>query len=137
MIMLSACGFRCDLCPALERNVSCREDQEATSSGWKKYYDIDLPPDQIVCGGCRVAPAPGRELPARKCETRDCVTERGLDNCGQCEEYPCERKESLMRDVERTIERHAKSVSPAEYAEFFEPYDARRNFEELRNTGSA
>ena len=132
IMMLSACGFRCDLCPAFKQNISGPEDQVALSKGWKKYYDIDMLPDQIICDGCRATLAQGRELPARECETRNCVMERGLDSCGQCEDYLCKRRESLMAGVERISEKHRESISEEEYSLFFEPYESRKNLEELR-----
>jgi hypothetical protein len=130
--MLSACGFRCDLCPAFNENVSSEADQVATSEGWKKYNDIDMPPEQISCDGYSSPLRSGHELPSRKCETRDCVTKRGLGNCASCEEYLCDRRESNMRDLERAIEKHASSVSEEEYSRFFEPYDARKHLGMLK-----
>jgi hypothetical protein len=132
--MISACGFRCDLCPAFHKNVSGPEHQTAVASGWKKYYDIDMAPEKIICDGCRSEIREGRELPAHKCKTRDCVEAGGLANCGYCDEYPCEHREATMSGVEKSRDAHENSISESERLRFFEPYEARRNFEEIRKT---
>jgi hypothetical protein len=130
--LISACGFRCDLCGAFAGNLAGPGDQRDVAAEWKKFYDIDMAPDRIICDGCRNGVVEGRELPARDCRTRTCVAERELENCGHCEEYPCERLDSVMGDVERTREKFEGSISEEERRKFFEPYRARRNFEEIR-----
>lgn len=130
--LISACGFRCDLCPAFVENLTGQSDQRNVAAGWKKFYDIDMVPERIVCNGCREVIAEGRELPARECQTRTCVVKKGLENCGHCEDYPCERLDSVMSNVERTREKFEGSISEEERQKFFEPYQARRNFEEIR-----
>lgn len=132
-MLLSACGFRCDLCPAFNENVAGKAGQATVSERWRKYWDIDMAPEQIACDGCRSPLNPGRELPARSCETRDCVSKRGLDNCGGCEDYLCRRRENLMRDVERNTEKYVSSISEKEYSKYFEPYDARKHLNKLRD----
>lgn len=39
---------------------------------------------QGACSGCRTAHAPG------DCFTFDCVDQKGLTYCGQCESFPCD-----------------------------------------------
>jgi hypothetical protein len=131
-VIISACGFRCDLCPAYFTNITGPADQQATAAGWKRYYDIDMQPETIVCEGCRSVVRPGRELPARECATRDCVSEKRLVNCGRCESYPCERRESLMAELEGVFQRYEAIASRGHREKFFVPCDARKNFEEMR-----
>jgi Protein of unknown function (DUF3795) len=132
--MISACGFRCDLCPAFFKNEMGPEYQAEIAAGWKNYYDIDMAAEKIICDGCRAEIAPGRELPARECKTRDCVADKDLENCAHCDEYPCGHREVTMSGVEKSRDNHVGSISEEERLKFFEPYEARRNFEEIRRS---
>jgi|BarGraNGADG00212_2_1021979.scaffolds.fasta_scaffold57908_2 Protein of unknown function (DUF3795) len=131
-VMFSACGFRCDVCPAFKDNVVGPEDQRAVAAAWKKYFDIDMEPAQIMCNGCFSELVEGLELPARECKTRDCVTDKGFETCAECEDYPCEHREATMSAVEKARDEHAPSMSPEEREKYFEPYNARKNFDAIR-----
>ncbi len=129
--MISACGYHCDECGAFHLNIEGPEGQEVVAQAWKKYYDIDMAPERIICFGCR-EPRGDRELPAKECETRDCVARRGLDNCAECDDFICEALETKLKNVEETLNRYRNSVSDDERAKYFDPYDARATFEGLR-----
>jgi Protein of unknown function (DUF3795) len=132
--ILSACGYRCDLCRAFHLNLRGPEDQQEVAAAWKEYYEIDMLPEQITCDGCPSGPREGRELPGKDCRIRKCNAERGLENCGYCDEYPCETLEETMTRVEKTLNRYRNTVSEEERARYFDPYGARANFELLRRT---
>src|SRR4030042_320964 len=93
--ILARCGYRCDLCLAYRAKVeSDPADQQKLSDGWYKYFGFRLPPEQIICDGCM---AENPTLIDSRCPVRPCVVEKGLDHCGQCELYVCERlKERLV-----------------------------------------
>lgn len=133
-ILFSACGFKCDLCPAFSKNFTGHDYQLKIASGWKKYYDIEMVPETIICDGCHGEIAEGRQLPARDCQTRECVADRLLLHCGECGEYPCEHKESKMSSIETTRDKYRDAISEEEREKFFEPYDARKNFAEIRKS---
>lgn len=38
------------------------------------------------CKGCALE----KEIPWGECEIKVCCERKGLDHCGQCEEFPCE-----------------------------------------------
>jgi len=50
------------------------------------------------CGGCR---AGGSKLPG--CTANSCSKERGVDFCGECEEFPCEKNEYNPQLKERWL----------------------------------
>lgn len=130
--ILSACGYRCDLCRAFHLNIAGPEEQRETAAAWKKYYGIDMPAEKIICDGCPSGPREERELPGKDCRIRKCTSERGLKNCGLCGEYPCEKLEETMTRVEKTLNKYRDIVSEEERAQYFDPYDARANFEALK-----
>jgi hypothetical protein len=132
--MLSACGYHCEECGAFHLNIAGVEDQKETAAAWKRFYDIEMPPERVICDGCHSNPREGRELPGKDCRIKKCTAERGLENCGYCGEYPCETLESTMKDVEKTLNRYRDRVSEVERARYLDPYDARAAFEELRRT---
>ena len=130
-MMFSACGFRCDLCPAFKDNIVRPGDQRVVAEGWKRFFDIEMEPARIICDGCFSEFVEGNALPARECRTRDCVTEKGLETCADCAEYPCEHRETTMSSVEKARDKHAGSISAEDHEKYFEPYEARRNLEAI------
>ena len=82
--IISACGNDCSSCP---RHVPKTDDElRRTAELWMKigYRDRIVTNEEISCIGC----------------TKDnwcrygivhCTTDRNIENCGQCNEYPCER----------------------------------------------
>jgi len=59
---LSICGIDCDIC---------------------KYKE------ESGCKGCRIVAPKGECIWGGRCELYDCATEKGLEHCGLCEEFPC------------------------------------------------
>ena len=47
------CGYSCDLCKAFVSNIINKDEREILSNMWKKYYDLDIPTEEIYCDGCR------------------------------------------------------------------------------------
>ena len=128
--IVTRCGYRCDLCLAFERNVS--EDpgnRETLSDGWSRCYGFRIPPPEICCDGCLTEDA---VLIDDGCPVRPCVIERGLDNCSQCESYPCARLEERTVTVEEIRERVGEDIPVEDYQRFIRPYENRRRLDVLR-----
>jgi hypothetical protein len=131
-IIVSCCGYRCDLCPAFVKNNSSAADRLAVAAGWSKYFKLRMKPDSIRCHGCLAEDSGGCDLPPQDCAVRRCVIERKLDNCAGCAEYPCKELERRMRGVEKTIRRFQGKILKREYDRFIAPYDARTMLNRLR-----
>lgn len=58
--------------------------------------------EDLECEGCR---SEKRSLFCRdKCKMAKCATDRGLDFCGQCEEYPCRELKEFQAALPHRIE---------------------------------
>ena len=129
-VILTRCGYRCDLCLAYAPNVTgTPSNREKLSDGWFKYFGFRLPPERILCDGCM---AQNPRLIDQACPVRPCVLERGLDNCAQCEEYLCERLSERLVICEAVRERAGGSVPEDDYQCFIRPYENKRRLEALR-----
>lgn len=80
--IISACGNDCSACP---RCMPKKDDElQKTAELWFKlgYRDHVVTNDEIKCFGCK---------PDNWCRYNiiKCATDKKLDNCGQCKDYPC------------------------------------------------
>ena len=88
MAYIAYCGDDCESCPRYTATKSndVRELEEAAIL-WEKagYHDRLVPPEEMICHGC---------LSLEQCfydDIRECARGRGIRNCGECNEYPCDR----------------------------------------------
>ncbi len=124
--VLSRCGYRCDLCLAYRKNIERQDMRSELSDGWHKCFGFRIPADSIMCGGCFGA---GPTLDA-SCPVRPCVVSRGLRNCSQCAEYPCDtfrKREVVFEEVAR-----GKEISSRERELFVLPYENKARLNALR-----
>ena len=86
---LTMCGYCCDMCQAFVRNIRKKDEREQLAGYWKRYYDLDIPVENMNCDGCRCKKAEARRIDDA-CPVRACVLSRKLNACAECENYPCE-----------------------------------------------
>jgi hypothetical protein len=94
--MIAYCGLNCITCPIYlvtrEKNPEKqRREREQIVIAIKKYLGEEKRVEDITdCDGCKVQ---GGRLYSgcRKCQIRKCASEKGLENCAYCSEYPCEK----------------------------------------------
>ncbi len=125
---LSLCCFRCDLCLAWRPNVERDDRRRELSDGWHRYFGFRVPPEEIVCDGC-THDADSVTLDSG-CPVRPCVLARGLSNCSDCAEYPCDRiRERLITFEELTA---GMEVSEGDREMFIRPYENGARIERIR-----
>ena len=128
--ILTRCGYRCDLClayrPAVEENPSNRQ---ALSDGWFKYFGFRIEPENIMCDGC-LADHP--KLIDQECPVRPCVLEKGLDNCGYCDQYICEKLKDRIVEFETIRERLQQDIPEEDRRRFILPYESKLRLERIR-----
>ena len=105
--IIAACGNDCAACP---RHLPRTEEElHHTAELWHRigYRDRVVSNEEIACSGCK---------PGNWCRYGiiDCVTERGLRNCGECGEYPCARAEECFRVTRSFYPACAAACSPGE-----------------------
>ncbi|MGD8368737.1 MAG: DUF3795 domain-containing protein [Desulfobacterales bacterium] len=81
--LLSPCGLYCGVCAVF---IAHRDGNEKFKQGLAKFYGVE--PDQVRCEGCR-GPEEILFSYCRTCPIRSCATEKGLDGCHRCAEFPC------------------------------------------------
>ncbi len=95
MVKLAFCGNDCSECPRYIATQSGDKEQlKEVAVLWRRvgYRDEIVSPEEIACHGCHSS---------RWCryKIRECAPERGLDSCGECKDYPCQR---ILTAVEKT-----------------------------------
>lgn len=90
---ISLCGNDCLKCP----RYLAKTDAElaAVAELWHRagWRDSVLPPDEMRCDGCSSH---------KSCTYRlvDCVAEHGVERCGRCAEFPCDKINSMLERAE-------------------------------------
>lgn len=126
--ILTRCGYRCDLCLAYKDNIETDDQREFLSDTWYKIYGFRILAQEIYCEGCISCDTP--KLIDNKCPVRPCVIEKGLENCSQCQDYPCELFN--QRKVTNEIFSKGKNLSSKEYSKCIKPYENQKRLDELR-----
>jgi Protein of unknown function (DUF3795) len=104
--MFGMCGDNCSYCPRLIATKSGRTiELEKVSDLWVRLglREPDFPVKDMACHGCK---------PGKKCaytELRACVSRQGYENCGPCEQYPCNLINSVFQKTE-ILKSHAGKV---------------------------
>ena len=102
--LLTRSGYRCDLCLAYKENIENEDQREVVSDGWEKCFGFRIPANQIYCEGCLSEGNP--KLIYTECPVRACVIELGLNNCSECDEYPCEKFKQREVTHEKIIKKN-------------------------------
>lgn len=110
------CGITCSDCPAF---IATQRNDPELKKEVAKAWSTDkekLRPEDINCGGCFAA----REALFSYCLTcvvRRCGSERGVENCAHCHEFPCVKLTVLWRSERdpvprKTLEEMRKKLRP-------------------------
>ena len=88
------CGDDCNYCPRYLATQSGNKERFAeVAAMWRiiGWRDTEEPPDKLACHGCTSVKICGLGI-------RECVIAKGIDNCGECAEYPCEKLRDIFRN---------------------------------------
>ena len=122
--ILTRCGFRCDLCLAYKENIEKDDQREFLSDTWHKIYGFRIPADEIYCEGCILSNNPNIILIDKECPVRPCVIEKGLENCSQCDDYPCDKFNLRKVIYEDLLNEKDLSISKKEYLTCYKFFSA-------------
>lgn len=131
--IIAACGNDCAACPRYGKvpYEKTEEDLRHTAELWLKigYRDRLEAAEELACTGCK---------PENRCRYRvvRCCEEKGIGNCSQCAQYPCEKMRACF-EVTRSFEPRCRLVcTEAEYAQLRRAFfEKEQNLEELRRDG--
>jgi hypothetical protein len=82
------CGDDCESCP---RYIATKDNDfvklQAVAVLWKNIglYDDLVSPKKMVCDGCESIET------CHYNDIRECARGAKISNCGQCDDYPCDR----------------------------------------------
>jgi hypothetical protein len=120
MVQIGICGDNCSYCP---RYVATQDgsvnELEEVKELWVRlgFRDPAFLSRDLACDGCK---------PENKCaypELHVCAREKGIDNCGLCEKYPCELISDAFKRTEELRSRAIRICTPQEmdtlYKAFF------------------
>jgi len=87
--IISICGDNCSCCPRY--TASTQEELEALAVLWHKigWRKEIVPAEQMRCSGCGSQKGCTYGL-------RECAEGHGVQNCTECERFPCEKIQSLL-----------------------------------------
>jgi hypothetical protein len=98
---LAYCGLICSDCPAYIATQSDKWDAlERVAVEWRELLGMPgITADDVACDGCLTR---GGHLwiNCADCAVRTCAIGRGVDNCGHCPDYACDRLEAVFRHIE-------------------------------------
>jgi hypothetical protein len=89
------CGLYCEACTLF---IATKEDPERLKGLAARFQ---LSEEAIKCYGCRSAK---RGPYCEKCKMFACATERGIDFCVECTEYPCDDLKQFQSERPHRIE---------------------------------
>ena len=131
--ILTRCGYRCDLCLAYKDNIKKNDQRQFLSDTWHKIYGFRIPADEIYCEGCITTNDSNIKLIDKGCPVRPCVIEKGLENCSQCDDYPCDKFNQRKVVNEDLIKDKNITVSRKEYSRCIKPYENEKRIDKIRN----
>lgn len=106
--MITLCGDDCAQCPRY--NARSEEELARVAELWYRvgWRDTILSAEEMRCDGCHEG---------KKCTYGlvDCTREHGVDRCGKCAEFPCEKISGMLERSREYQNRCLKVCSEEEY----------------------
>jgi len=114
MLKLAFCGNDCNFCSRYIASQSGNiERLKEVAAIWKEvgWRDTIVPPEEIVCCGCS---------PSNWCryDVPKCTLEKQVENCGKCNDYPCEKILKMFEQTELYAKNCKKILSKEDYRRF-------------------
>ncbi|MFX1293435.1 MAG: DUF3795 domain-containing protein [Promethearchaeota archaeon] len=128
---LAYCGDNCNFCLRYTATMSkSSEKLKKVAILWKKigWRDKIDAPDKLICYGCATF--------NESCEfdVRECCIERKIENCGKCNNYPCNKIEKAYEITQNNVEKFRDILSKEEYEIFTKAFFLKKeNLEKARN----
>ncbi|OHD10241.1 MAG: hypothetical protein A2086_00575 [Spirochaetes bacterium GWD1_27_9] len=94
--IIGFCGINCSKCPAFvatQKNDDA--EREKVSEMWSKQFNVSIKKEDINCNGC-IVDSPNLFSHCKVCEIRKCGKSKGIENCGYCDSFACEKLTAFM-----------------------------------------
>ena len=86
--IIAACGLVCNEC-GIYKATSDPEVAEGVAKWFRENQGVEMKAADVNCEGCRGNRE--KHWSADCWILKCCVDDHGLENCSQCEEFPCEK----------------------------------------------
>ena len=124
MSEIGFCGDNCSLC--LRYIATKSEDKDKLRevmalwirAGWR---DEVVGPQEMECYGCASVKW------CRYDNIRNCAQDKGIKNCGECKEYPCDEIFQVFRQTELYAKRCKEACSEEDYRTLNEAFFLKHN----------
>lgn len=97
IIKIGFCGDDCNCCPRYLATQNGNEERlKEVATIWQMigWRDSVSSPEDMLCQNCTSVKICGLGI-------KECVIEKGVDNCGKCPDYPCERLPKIFKDNQK------------------------------------
>lgn len=94
--LVSVCGL---FCPACGIYYSTQENNEDNLK--KIAARMNIPSEEVRCNGCRTET---KTAYCKNCFMIECASSKGIDFCGECQEYPCDRLKEFQSKMPHRVE---------------------------------
>ncbi len=97
--LIAYCGLYCGACSfKVGYDENDRAHIECIPDKYEKFRHMPL----LFCPGCRLDNQCGG------CDIKDCAEEKKLDDCSQCDQFPCQKLRAFNNDG---IPHHSESIA--------------------------
>ena len=93
--LLAPCGLYCGVCAVY---IADRDNNEKFKERLAPVYAVE--PKDIKCEGCLSSEPFGY---CKLCPIKSCVSEKGLEGCHKCDDFPCETVEGFPLPVGKKV----------------------------------
>lgn len=130
MLKIGCCGDDCNICPRYLTTQSGEEKGlEEVAALWRTigWWKGKQSPKQLTCNGC---------ASISHCDLgiKNCVLEKGIENCGQCPQYPCARLLDIFRNNEKEAAICKAQFSTNDYQAFQKAFFSKKERLDKINT---
>jgi hypothetical protein len=97
ILKIGYCGDDCNYCPRYLATQSGNEERlKEVAAMWRMigWRDSLEPAEKLTCHGCASMKTCGLGI-------KECAIEKGVENCGQCSEYPCRKLLRIFKNNAR------------------------------------
>ena len=85
----SYCGVNCEKCKVYIGTMADNDKiKQEFATEWSILYKRDFKKEDMVCKGCKSDTVFAL---CSLCDITSCNISRGIENCEDCKEFPCER----------------------------------------------
>jgi hypothetical protein len=108
------CGDDCNYCPRYLATQSGDEERFAeVAAMWRivGWRDTEELPEKLACHGCASVKICGLGI-------RECVIAKGIDTCGECTDYSCQKLREIFANNEKEAAICKEKLSKEDYKLF-------------------